>query len=50
MGGHFDEKKPKKIHFFKGCGEKMTVTQLMIKPWSKFPPFIQMFCLKSDKF
>ena len=31
-------KKSKKIHFFKGCGEKMTITRLMIEltPWNYF--------------
>ena len=33
-GGHFDEKIPppqkKKNHFFKGCGETMAITQLII--------------------
>ena len=35
LGGHFDEKS-KKNHFFKGCGEKMTITRLIIKlaPWN----------------
>ena len=37
-GGHFDEKKIKKNHFFKGCGEKTTITRLIIKlaPWNYF--------------
>ena len=30
-GGVTFTKKSKKIHFFKGCGEKMTITRLIIK-------------------
>ena len=35
-GGVTLTKKSKKIHFFKGCGEKMTITRLIIKlaPWN----------------
>ena len=30
LGGHFDEKIPPKNNFFQGCGEKMTITRLII--------------------
>ena len=37
-GGSLWRKNPNKIHFFKGCGEKMAITRLIIKlaPWNYF--------------
>ena len=40
--------KSKKIHFFKGCGEKMTITPLTIKlaPWNYFHSIENFFLVK----
>ena len=46
-GGHFDEKIPKN-QIFKGCGEKMAITRLIIElaPWNYFH---SKFWLKSSQ-